>query len=268
MTSSERSADDQASPHARPETVGDVMRRLGPAGLIAGFACVAPAIGGFILLARLDAVATWLHELGPRAPLVYAGGFALLAGLALLPTYAQAILGGWTFGFAIGFSAAWMGFVGGAIIGYAIAARASGDRVTRLLAENPRWQAVRDALIGSGFWRTLGLVALIRLPPNSPFAVTNVVLASARTPRVPFILGTLLGMAPRTAVAVSIAAALAERWSTLSDDVLKQARPTWMLIAGPALAIVVMIVIGVIANRAIAKISRPEAQADPAQLDR
>jgi uncharacterized membrane protein YdjX (TVP38/TMEM64 family) len=233
---------------APPDSVGSVIRRLGPAGPLALLWALLPAIGGFVLLGTLNIVGPWLRSHQDVGVLLYVLMFAVSAGLALLPTYAQAILGGWAFGFAVGFPAALGGFLGGALIGYAIARWSAGDRVVRLVDEHPRWKAVYDALLGSNFGRTLLIVTLLRLPPNSPFAITNLVLASTRTRLSVYTLGTLVGMAPRTAVLVFLAAGLKE---------LSFARPgqTWLFIAGIVITLIVVAVIGQIAHAAITRVT-------------
>ena len=46
------------------------------------------------------------------------------------------------------------------------------------------------------------VVTLVRIPPNSPFALSNGAMAAARVPIGAYLVGTLVGLAPRTAVAV------------------------------------------------------------------
>jgi uncharacterized membrane protein YdjX (TVP38/TMEM64 family) len=179
------------------------FRRLGPAGFLAIIAATLPPLGGFVLIGLSGSyVAPFLRSHPNAGPFMYAGGFALLAGFALLPTYAQSLLGGWAFGFRTGLTFALVGFGGASLIAYVVARKASGDHVIKLIDEHPKWRAVYDALLGRGFWRTLGIVTLVRIPPNSPFALTNLLMATVRVPVVPYLIGTLLGMAPRTAAVV------------------------------------------------------------------
>lgn len=227
------------------------MRRLGPAAWLAIAAAILPAIGGATLLVYVDPVGSWLRGHDLNGLLLYAALFALLSGFALLPTYAQAFLGGWAFVFPLGFPAALSGFLGGSLIGYEVARRASGDRVEGMIREKPRWRAVRDALVGRGFWPTLGIVTLVRLPPNSPFAITNLVMASVQVRRTPFILGTLLGMAPRTAAAVFIGRLFHD---VAASDALRN-KPWWLLPVGIGSALIVLLVLGAIANRALARVA-------------
>ncbi len=212
-----------------------------------------PALAGVVLLWKIGPVSEYLKSHGPAGLAIYALAFAVLAGLALLPTYAQAILGGWAFGVAFGLPAALAGFVGGSIIGYEVARRASKDHVEKLIDEKPKWRAVRDAMVGHGpasFWRALGTVILLRLPPNSPFALMNLLLASVKVDRAPYIIGTLIGMAPRTALAVVLGAGIQ---GALTKDVYNSAIPTWMKAAGIFVSLAVVAVIGHIANKAVQK---------------
>ncbi|MEX0886735.1 MAG: VTT domain-containing protein [Phycisphaeraceae bacterium] len=222
------------------------LRRLGPVGVLGVISLTLPPLGGFVLLLTMAWVGPFLHDLQLLGTGLYVVGFIVLAGLALLPTYAQALLGGYAFGFGVGFPAALAGFIGASLLAYALAGRIAGERLMNIIHEKPKWQAVHHELVGSGFWRTLAIVILIRLPPNSPFAATNVVMASANVAWLPYALGTAMGMAPRTGAAVFLAAAAG------SFDVTQ---PSWLLITGVAVAIAVVIIIGLLANRAVNRIT-------------
>ncbi len=224
-----------------------LWRRIGPAGPLALIASTLPAVGGFLLLSQLERFGPWLAGHDGMGVTFYVVGFAVLAGLALLPTYAQAVLGGWAFGSVLGFAAAMAGFGGAALVGFGVARRASGDRVVDVIESNAKWKAVYRALVRSGFWRTLLIVTLVRLP-SSPFALTNLVMAATRVSLPAYILGTLLGMAPRTLAAVVIGAHL----STLDFG---QARNLWLMGVGVAGILVVLAIIGQIANNALARVT-------------
>jgi uncharacterized membrane protein YdjX (TVP38/TMEM64 family) len=254
---------DRSPVAAKPQPI---FRRLGPAGILAIVAAVLPPLGGLVLAIYAGPVSAWLRTHEESGPFIYAAAFALLAGFALLPTYIQSGLGGFAFGVAVGVPAALAGFAGASLIGYEVARRASGDRVVQIINEKPKWRAVRDALVGvdaggHGFWRTLGVVTLVRLPPNSPFALTNLVMASVKVPRAAFLLGTILGMAPRTAAAVYIGATLKE----FSKGELEKASVWPVTVVGIVLTIVVVVVIGKLATGAIQRMARGETQATTAE---
>jgi uncharacterized membrane protein YdjX (TVP38/TMEM64 family) len=231
--------------HRFREQAVDILKRLGSTSILAIIAAVLPGVGGILILWQIKPLAEWLQSHGSLGLTVYVVLFMVSAGLALLPTYAQAILGGWTFKFAWGFPAAQAGFGGGALIGYFVARWFSSDKAIKVIEEQPKWKAVYDALLGGGFWKTLGLVTLLRLPPNSPFAMTNLIMAATKVPLWPYILGTLIGMAPRTAVAVWLA--------TKMQSLDEQSKPAWMWIVSIVLALAVLAVLGHIGNKAIAK---------------
>lgn len=236
-------------PTDAPVSFGEVFRRLGPAGYLAVAWAALPALGGFLLLANLGTVSEWLVSHKDVGLAIYIAVFIVTAGFGLLPTYAQALLGGWAFGIALGFPAALAGFVGASMVGYVMGRLASKDRAERLIAEHPKWRAVRDALIGHGFWKTLGIVTLLRIPPNSPFALTNLVMASTGVSKRVFVIGTAVGMAPRTAIAVWLATQVQE----LTDESVP--KPMWLKIAGIASVVVVFAILYAIGDRAVKKVT-------------
>ncbi len=225
-----------------------VLKRLGPVVPLAIIVTICTVIGLVVLAGHMKPVSHWLREQGAWAILVYVAGFALLAGFGLLPTHIQAILGGLVFGLSRGLAGALAGILGAATIAFVIAQKVSGQRVVGLIAEQPRWKAVYDALLGGGFWRTLGIVTLVRVPPNSPFAITNLVLAATRVRWLAYAIGTVVGIAPRTAAAVWIG-------SQLADFDLADTRRTWFFVGGLITLVVVVGIIGAIAKRALEKVT-------------
>jgi uncharacterized membrane protein YdjX (TVP38/TMEM64 family) len=234
-----------------------LLRRLGPAGPLAVFATIMPIIGSVFLLAMVVLVSEWLRDLEMVGLVLYSLGFAVLGGLAFVPTYVNSIVGGWAFGFQLGLPAAMAGLLGGTIIADTLARRVTGHRVTQLIHENPKWRAVYKSLLGSGFGKTLLIVSLLRLPPNSPFALTNLVMASARVRRLPFLLGTLLGMMPRTAFTVYVASGLA-----VLD--FKAADQAGTFAVGVVVTLIVIIIIGYLAKRAVEHVTR---DGEPAEAE-
>ena len=241
---------------AQPRTsIITIFRELGPAGLLGLAWVIVPMVAGLTLLGYLGTVAQWLDSLGTWGFVIYMLVFALTSGFGLLPTFAQAFLGGWVFGLALGIPAALVGFTGGAVIGYAIARVVSRDRVKALIARHAKARTIRDALIGRGFARTFGLVTLLRVPPNSPFALTNLLLSSCRIPLTIYIPSVILGMSPRTAIIVGFgAAASAQAAATGSTDIqsfLANSSNSYVLFGGLAVVIVLMILITRISNKAL-----------------
>jgi uncharacterized membrane protein YdjX (TVP38/TMEM64 family) len=239
-------------PTAGQSTAAEEFKKLGAAGVLGLVWAFLPLAGSLVLYTYLSSVGAWLRGHEEAGLFVYAGAFAVLAGLGMMPTYATAILGGWAFGFATGYPAALCGFLGASLVGYAVARRASQDRVTGLIDGKPRWKAVREALVGGSWRKTFLIVTLVRLPPNSPFALTNLVLASVRVPFSAYVLGTLVGMAPRTGLVLYIASTLRDH---LVEDVAKAKKPWWLIAAGIGLSLVVLVVIALISKRALERVT-------------
>lgn len=223
-----------------------VFSRLGPAGPLALVAVSTPAISGFLLLASIPWITPWLRAHQELGQVLYVSVYSLLGGLSLMPTYAHAVLGGWTFGFKSGFPLAMAAFTAAAMLGYAIGRLASRDRVLEMVREHPKSRKIHDMLLGKSFARSLVIITLLRIPPSSPFAVTNLTLAAVRANPIAYSLGTIIGIAPRTAVVAYGAASLVPEHPS-----------KWALVVG--LLILVLGMIGFIANQALAKVSQQGA---------
>jgi uncharacterized membrane protein YdjX (TVP38/TMEM64 family) len=224
-----------------------VFRRLGQLGPLAAAAAFLPPLGTLVLLGTIEQSSGWLRSHGVAGVLVFVVGFALCGGFALLPTYTPAVVGGWAFGPVVGLSATLVGFVLAATIGFSVARRLSGDRLLQVLRDHPRGLAIHDAFVRSGFWKALVVVALLRLPPNSPFAMGNVLMAASRVAYAPFLLGTIIGLSPRAAAGVLVGAGLAQ------IDFANPER-SGMVVLGVAVTIGVVVTLGWMANRALARI--------------
>lgn len=230
------------------------MQKLGAAGPMAVGAALFPLLGSLVLFANAETVSETLRAQGAAGWVVFVLAFAVLSGLALLPTYAQSGMAGYIFGVAWGAPGAVLGCVGGAMIGYGVARLLAGQRVRRVVDENPKWKAVADALLGRrlSLARTIGMVALIRLPPNSPFAMTNLALAGLRVRPDAYVVGSALGIAPRTIVAAFIGAGIQEAFTR---EAWNEAIPRWLFYTAIVVGIGVVVVIGQIAMRAIERAS-------------
>jgi len=228
-----------------------VLARLGRLGPAAAATAFLPPLGSLVLLATMHESAPWLRAQGLAGLMLFVGGFSVLGGIALLPTYGPSVLGGWAFGLPMGLSATLAGFLGAAAIGFAIARHLSGDRLVRVLDEYPRGRALHRALLAATPARTALVVALLRLPPNGPFAMTNLLLAASGIGWVPYLAGSLIGLAPRVATAVIVGANL----STLDVQHLERGGPALL---GIAVSIAVLLILGWLANRAIQRVAESQ----------
>jgi len=136
--------------------------------------------------------------------------FALFTGSALLPTYALSFASGVFFGPVWGSLVAMFGVTFGALVGYAWGTLLARKRVMRVVEANPRVKLIRSAIIDRSIKDETVAVTLIRIPPNSPFALTNLIMSSLHVRLLPYFVGTFIGIAPRTLIAVALGVGIGE----------------------------------------------------------
>jgi uncharacterized membrane protein YdjX (TVP38/TMEM64 family) len=240
--------------------VAAVFRGLGQLGPLAMAATLLPPLGTAVLIGTIQQSSAWLRAHDVVGLVVFVTAFAVCGGCALLPTYTPALVGGWAFGLWTGLAASLAGFAGAAAIGFALARRLSGDQLVDLLQRHPRGLAIHDAFVRRGFLKALTVVILVRLPPNSPFALSTVVLAASRVRLAPFLAGTVVGIAPRVLAAVVVGAGLAQ---------LDLAHPerSGHLLMGIATTVAVVAALGWMAGRALGRMG-PGARAGEPAADR
>lgn len=238
------------------DQVKTFVKRLGPAGPLAIISASMPLIAGLTVLGSLPWVGSWMQSHQHGGAWLYFSCFTALGGLGFMPTHAYSLLGGYAFGLRLGLALALASYLAASIIAYYVARLASGDRVVQIIAEHPKSKAVHDALLGSGFGKTLLIMFLVRLT-SSPFAITNLVLAATRVNIVAYIMATVVGMAPRTGALVYIASLWAVRGHTQG---LKEGQPLALTITFTVVTFIVLLLIGSLGNQAIARVTRP---ADP-----
>lgn len=151
-----------------------------------------------------ETAAMWLGG----AAVVYAILMAVCTGSIVLPTYATATIAGALFGLGTGSVVAMVGVTGGGLIGYAIGAAFARGRVMEVIQRHERASIIHRAITQRSGLQEGGVVALIRIPPNSPFALTNLLLSSTSVSLVSYAIGTAVGIAPRTLIAVWVGANL------------------------------------------------------------
>jgi uncharacterized membrane protein YdjX (TVP38/TMEM64 family) len=233
----------------------EVFHRLGPIGPLAVISLSLPAIGTALVLFMLKRtdIAAWLRSQDGLGIAIYIGAYVVLAGLALCNTYAPSLVAGFAWRTSL-FTASWAAMSAvtlAATIGYVVCRQASSDRVTRLINEQPKWKAVYDALIGGSAAKTLGIVALVRVS-SSPFAMTNLLLGATRVNAVVYVLGTIIGFAPRTIATVVIGSKLSH-WSEFGN-----AGARWFMVGGIIATLIVLSIIGTIANNALQRVTQKQ----------
>lgn len=239
-----------AAPTPAPTAEGCVrtwVRRLGPAGPLAAVMVFLPVVGGIALVGFLHRLGPWLKsQESPPVMLAAAAVIAGLAGFSLVPTYMLEVVAGWAFGAAGGLVVAVAGVTAGAAVGYVISHLFVRGPMLDAVQDNPRCEAVRRSMLESGPFRAALIVALLRLAPVVPFGATNLLMASAGCRLLPFAAGTALGNLPRTATIVFMASEMSQ---------LNLRRQPGMLLASVVATVVVVVVLGVLAKRALAQVT-------------
>ena len=217
-----------------------------------------PPVGGTALIASLPWITPHLTK-NAVAPVACGAFFTLLAGLAILPTAVLSVFAGYAFGFAHGLPVAMAGYTGATLVAYFLSGRIAGGRVTTLIEEYPRWHAVHAALLGGAFGKVFTVVTLLRLGPVPPFAMTNYALGATRVSLPPLVLGTVLGIIPRTAAMVSLAAGVKE----FNAEGLHSAEAPWLVALGVVGTLVCMVVLTWWAKRALDRVTGPQRGLEP-----
>ena len=215
-------------------------QELGRAGAVLLGATVLSITGSVGVLAIGPLVAGWLRAQGAEGVIIFTIAFVVLGALSIAPTYTTSIIAGWTFGFRAGFPAIILGTVGGGTLCYAAVRWIVGQRVAGVFRDHPKWEIIRRALLEENALKTLWIVFLLRLSPVLPFGTTNALLATTGVRLPVFVVGTVLGLMPRTGL-VALAAAGAERLDFRMEK-------SWYLLAGglaaTGLCILAMAIIG------------------------
>jgi uncharacterized membrane protein YdjX (TVP38/TMEM64 family) len=229
-------------------------RKLGPLGLLGILWTAVPALGGLYLVARLGSVAEFLASAPTRAFPLWTAFMAICIGCGLLPVYSNTFLCGWVFGFGPGFVSAMLSYSVASVIGYLLARRVSYERVNAVIEEHDAARRVRHALLGEGSRRSLVIVTLFRLS-GSPFPVTNLLLASCGVPLKTYLLGTLLGLAPRILVGTFVAATAARTGARDLQALVRDTNHPALLALGVLASLAALALIGHIARSALRRIT-------------
>jgi uncharacterized membrane protein YdjX (TVP38/TMEM64 family) len=190
-------------------TAGQIMKDLGPLGPLVIAAGFVPLLGFITLTAVCTSTGlpAWLKAHPYEGVPLYIL-FFWIAGICCLPTYAYSVLGGWAFGLVLGTVATTIAYLGACIFAFVLARKLAGERVEPLLAHYPKLAAVHRAVRDASFGKTLFVIGLLRISPASPFAMTNIVLGAGGVRFFAFVLGSMIGVLPRTFAVVYVASRL------------------------------------------------------------
>jgi uncharacterized membrane protein YdjX (TVP38/TMEM64 family) len=166
-------------------------------------AVVAAAVAAWYVLPVEDWIedfTAWISSLGRWG--IIAFGFIYAVGTLLLaPGSVMSIAAGLAFGFW-GVPLVLVSATTGAALAFLIARYLAHESVSNLLQDRPKFQAVARAIDEQG-WK---IVALVRLSPQVPFAMTNYFFGVTNVGFWPFVITTVIGVAPATLVYVYLGA--------------------------------------------------------------
>ncbi len=158
------------------------------------------ALAAFLMIARtlplkemMDALRTWVEQLGVWGPVAYALVY-VVATIFMLPASLLTIAAGTIFGLGLGTAVVSVGSTIGAACAFLIGRYLLRDRVAAMLASRPKLKAVDDA-IAEGGWRIVGL---LRLSPAIPFNIQNYLYGLTPVGFVPATLASWIAMLPGT----------------------------------------------------------------------
>jgi uncharacterized membrane protein YdjX (TVP38/TMEM64 family) len=134
----------------------------------------------------IEQVLAWLNGLGPWAPAMFIALYVVWVvalGPASLPTLGAGILFGFTLGGVYVLTAA----MTVAVICFIISRHFGREWVAGKLTRHPAFRALDDAVARDG-WK---IVALVRLAPVFPFAISNYAFGLTRVPLWEYVLASL-----------------------------------------------------------------------------
>ncbi len=212
-------------------------RREGPTGAgnrLKALLLVVMVAGLFLLVRNLDVanhlgrLQAWLEGLGPVAPLVFAGVYAV-AVVAAVPGSALTVIAGGLFGSVTGIVVVSTGATLGACLAFLIARYLARDAVAEWLSRQPAFRKLDELTESQG----AVIVALTRLVPLFPFNLLNYGFGLTRVSFWTYAFWSWLCMLPGTAVFVL-------GGDTVTRAIADGAVP-WPLVGALAAAVVIVV---------------------------
>jgi uncharacterized membrane protein YdjX (TVP38/TMEM64 family) len=152
----------------------------------------------------------WIESQGPEAALWILLLEALFI-LILIPGPFFTMAAGFLLGIRAGFAVSICGCLLGSTLAYGIGRYVFPARKTSGQSRR-RWIVILEHFIRGGDWK---IIASTRLVPVFPFKLSNYVFGWLKFPFRPFIVGTLLGIMPMTALSVTAGSVAADMTALL-----------------------------------------------------
>lgn len=189
----------------------------------------------------LRAFQTYVKSLGAIGYVVYVVVYAICV-VAFIPASILTLGAGAIFGFVGGTIVVVIGATIGATLAFLLARTVMRKRIERMTRSNKKFKALDRAIANEG----MKIVFLVRLAVVFPFTYINYAFGLTAVPLGRYVLATFLGIIPATAAFVFASSAATNAATGQTTSVTKI-----VYIAGAVIAIIVSVLIGRIATRAI-----------------
>ena len=146
----------------------------------------------------IDGFRLWILQLGLVGLLAFVLLYVVIT-VVLGPASALTLTAGLAYG-AWGFPLVVLSATLAAAVAFLLGRYAAQDRVNRWINKDPRLQSLNQAVSDEG-WRVVGL---LRLSPLIPYGIQNYLFSVTQIGFLPFVLATLIGIMPATALYVYI----------------------------------------------------------------
>lgn len=188
----------------------------------------------------LETLRLWILSLGALGVAAF-GALYVVVTIVLGPASGLTLMAGLAYG-AWGFPLVVVSATLAAAVAFLLGRYVAHDRVNRWIANKPRLLALNRAVSDEG-WRVVGLM---RLSPIIPYGLQNYLFSVTHVGFVPFVLATLVGIMPATALYVYI--------GSLGQSIGKAGALQWVLVlAGLVATALVAWVVGKRASAALEK---------------
>ena len=214
--------------------------------IVAGLLVIAAIVVAFRVLpvaGWLRSFQTYVRGLGALGYVVYTVVYALCV-VAFVPASILTLGAGAIFGFVGGTIVVVIGATIGSTLSFLLARTVMRKRVEAMTAKSAKFRALDRAIANEG----TKIVFLVRLAVVFPFTYINYAFGLTAIPLWRYVVATFLGILPATAAFVFASSAATSAATTSTSSITKI-----VYIAGGIIAIVVSILIGRIATRAIKK---------------
>jgi uncharacterized membrane protein YdjX (TVP38/TMEM64 family) len=184
---------------------------------------------------------TYVRGLGALGYVVYIAVYVVCV-VAFIPASVLTVGAGAIFGFAGGTIVVVIGATIGSALAFLLARTVMRKRIEKMTASNAKFRALDRAIANEG----MTIVFLVRLAVVFPFTWVNYAFGLTAIPLWRYVLATFLGIIPVTAAFVFASSAAANAATTSTSSITKI-----VYIAGGIIAIIVSVIIGRIATKAI-----------------